>query len=737
MKTPFRTSVLAVAIACTLSPAAARAASFDYHAGKAPADLADHPAFTVAWPETVDSPADVSFLLEAPAGKVGRIGIKDGRLATADGRRFRIWGINVTGAATVPAKENAPRIAAGLARRGLNCVRFHFLDRLAPAGLIAANRPDTRELDPAQLDRLDWFVAELKRRGIYTNLNLNVGRTYKAGDGVKDHELLGYAKALTFFDPRLLELQREYARQLLTHRNPYTGSTYAQEPAVALVEFVNENSLIEAWANGRLRGQNTRKNPGTWTDIPASYAADLTARFNTWLAARHPAAALERWRAAISLPAGAPLPRLAPDEFAKTPADRFHAEAEFYLEIERDFFLSMKKYLRDELGVQALFAGNSDHGHSRTGYPQLLGTSLLDVVDGHVYWQHPRYQTDPQTGRQIGFTIGNTPMVDDPLHSTVAELSRSAFAGKPYTVSEVNHPFPAEFACEGIPILAAYAALHDWDGIFWYSLAHQDVTTLEAKVAGHFDLALDPVKMSQLAAGALVFLRGDVQPARRTITRSYTREQVRESLRLPFSERPYFTPGFPKEIPLRHATRITSFEGPPSGSFEPPPAGTLRSDTGELTWHAGAPATGLVTVDTERSQAVVGFVGQDRARLKNLSVAARTPFCAITLGALDDQPVARSAKLLVTAAARLANSGMTWNAKRNSLDQRGAAPTRIEPVDAMLRLHGLARAAAVQFTPLDGAGAPLAAPSAATRRGDDWELALAAPTTAYVVTVRR
>lgn len=58
-------------------------------------------------------------------------------------------------------------------------------------------------------------------------------------------------------------------------------------------------------------------------------------------------------------------------------------------------------------------------------------------------------------------------MVNDPLHSTVVELSRSAVGGKPYIVSEVKHPFPAEFAAEGIPILAAYAAFQDWDGIFW------------------------------------------------------------------------------------------------------------------------------------------------------------------------------------------------------------------------------------------------------------------------------
>ena len=48
------------------------------------------------------------------------------------------------------------------------------------------------------MDKLDFFVAELKQRGIYTDLNLNVARPYKAGDGVKDYEYLGFAKAVTF-----------------------------------------------------------------------------------------------------------------------------------------------------------------------------------------------------------------------------------------------------------------------------------------------------------------------------------------------------------------------------------------------------------------------------------------------------------------------------------------------------------------------------------------------------------
>jgi hypothetical protein len=83
------------------------------------------PAFTVKWSDAAPSPADVSFLLNAPADK-------DGHLVRPGGQRFRIWGINATAQGALPATASAPVIAARLARLGINCVRSHFLDRPKP-----------------------------------------------------------------------------------------------------------------------------------------------------------------------------------------------------------------------------------------------------------------------------------------------------------------------------------------------------------------------------------------------------------------------------------------------------------------------------------------------------------------------------------------------------------------------------------------------------------------------------
>jgi len=310
--------------------------------------------FEMDWRDNSGSLVNMSFLLDAPAGKDGFIRIENGHLVKPGGGRFRIWGVNVTGAACFPSKEDAPVVAEHMARFGINCVRFHFLDSNWSDSLFVRDRDDTRELDFQQFDRLDYFVAELKKRGIYTNINLNVGRNYRKGDGVRDYEYLGLAKVVNYFDEHIQMLHAEYARQLLTHYNPYTKTEYRNEPAVVIVELVNENSIVEAWFSDRLLGTNKRKNPGTWTDITAWYAGQLTKKYNAWLKARLSGAELEELREMAGVKEGELIPRLTKDQFDAAPDKRFHLEAEFYMELEQNYFGQMYRYLKDELGVKAV-----------------------------------------------------------------------------------------------------------------------------------------------------------------------------------------------------------------------------------------------------------------------------------------------------------------------------------------------------------------------------------------------
>ena len=66
------------------------------------------------WKNNSGALVDASSLLEAPAGKDGFLVIKGGHLVRPDGRRFLIWGFNITSTATGPSKEEAPMVAAAI-----------------------------------------------------------------------------------------------------------------------------------------------------------------------------------------------------------------------------------------------------------------------------------------------------------------------------------------------------------------------------------------------------------------------------------------------------------------------------------------------------------------------------------------------------------------------------------------------------------------------------------------------
>ena len=664
------------------------------------------------------SPVNVSFLLDAPAGKHGFVKVVDGHLATGDGERIRFWGVNITdwskGSRQIPAKEDSPFLAETLARFGVNCVRLQFLDLPTPRGLIDSSRQDTRALDAAELDKEDFFIAELEKRGIYIDFNLLVGRPFKAADGVQDANLLRQgAKGTSLFDRRMIELQKEYAQQLLDHRNPYSKLKYTEDPAIAIVEINNENAL-----NIGYRGPSP------------FYQQELTEMYNNWLSKHRTPGQIVELRSIAGVKGDqAPVPLMAGFRAvgATAPPARFYAEAEFFKDAQRGYFAEMTDYVKHTLGSRSLIIATADHSHSGSGYPVLLATLPSDVIDGHTYWQHPEMY------------VRKSPMVNDPFNSTVVELSRSAIAGKPYTVSEVNNPYPNDFDIEGIPILASYGALQDWDAIIWYTFEPKSDPAWKPFVGDAFDISLDPVKMPELAAGALAFLRGDIEKAQRVAERSYTGSQVFDSMIIPSTERPYYTAGFPLDLPLEHEVRISSLDGPATLPFpEAPAPDPILSDTRQLAWYHSAQKTGMVTVDAPRTQALIGFVKANGKSVSNLAAEVENVFCSIQLSSLDEKPIAQASRLLLVAGGRVENTGQQWNTAGTDVINWGSSPTLIEQVKGSVTLRRLVGARAVHLQPIDGAGQPLGPSIDAVKTADIWKIQLGSPvTTWYEITVDR
>ena len=223
---------------------------------------------------------DVSWLNECPAGKTGFVRVQDGHFVDGSGKRIRFLGVNFTFASAFPSHEDADKLAARLASQGINIIRFHHMDNhAAPGGIWKKGEPKLNVLDPGQLDRLDYFIAQLKAHGIYADLNLHVSRNYWEGDdfpdGLTDSErrqqMPRYGKGIDKINDHMIAMQRDYARNLLTHVNPYTKTAYAQEPAVAMVEINNENSLLQLQASS----------------LPEYYSKDVLKKWSAWLKNRY------------------------------------------------------------------------------------------------------------------------------------------------------------------------------------------------------------------------------------------------------------------------------------------------------------------------------------------------------------------------------------------------------------------------------------------------------------------
>lgn len=254
--------------------------------------------FVLPWNDAAPGLTDFSAL-NPPIGPASVVSVDTNGHFVVQGQRVRFLGVNFAGDSPFMPTNKADAVAARLAKFGVNNVRFHHMD--APwaygGGLLAYTSTRSTNFNASQLEKLHFVIARLKAHGIYANVNLLVGREYRSGDGLgsgitsldwKTQHILG------FFNDTALALQQDYATKLLTPTNRFTGLPLARDPAVAFVEIINENGLIQKWLDGSL------------DVLPTAYAAPLQTRWNDWLAARYTndAAWLAAWQI-INQPLGA------------------------------------------------------------------------------------------------------------------------------------------------------------------------------------------------------------------------------------------------------------------------------------------------------------------------------------------------------------------------------------------------------------------------------------------------
>ncbi len=105
--------------------------------------------------------------LEQPAGKRGGVRMVGDGFQFEDGTPVKFWGVNLSyGGGCAPEKKSAEFTAARYAKYGVNGVRLHkFTYPKNHSGIGEVN--DATKMSADGMDRLDYFSAQMKERGIY------------------------------------------------------------------------------------------------------------------------------------------------------------------------------------------------------------------------------------------------------------------------------------------------------------------------------------------------------------------------------------------------------------------------------------------------------------------------------------------------------------------------------------------------------------------------------------------
>ena len=473
-------------------------------------------------------PADTLVVVGPHFHAVGR----DGKAATADDQRVRLFGVNLSHEAAFPDPSRAAEVAATLRSMGFNAVRLHHMDTLPVDGPTPFRSTLTTGPYPSlhmpSIERLRTFIRALKQEGLYVNLNLMVGYAFRPGpDGVPATDATGrgpqYGSPVHLFHPRLVELQVQHAQQLIGALQ-LTG-----DPVLAQVEIVNESSLAAAWFHW---------DPDFWDrEIAGPYRQELDRQWALWLRQRygHPDRTCAAWGGcppqgtALPTPAdlahaGAPAGGTAQTLWARATrlkdrvADRLGwtrpaaagvndlppRSADFFrflADTDRAFLLKMRAEVRRMTRADLPVTGSQVNF---LGPLNLWSHRDMDYLDVHHYTDHPEF---PGGGwSATDWRIRDAATSGEERDSWLA-LAHYRDRSKPFVVSEFNQPHPNRLGAEILPLMAAFARLQDWDGLYFFDYvdAHPQRATPH-----NFNLQGDWPKAAVTGLSARLFRVGDV-----------------------------------------------------------------------------------------------------------------------------------------------------------------------------------------------------------------------------------
>ncbi len=586
--------------------------------------------------------------------------------------------------------------AAGVRRQGYNMVRFQGVD----LWLMGRDAPGYAQFSVLNLDYFHYLLAELKKEGVYFGIDLFSYTGYEKLPNQWSDAIAKRYKERMYFDPDARKMWVDGVRQLLGVRNPYTGLTLPEEPALVYVDLHNEQELgIWIVRDPLTMGGVKPLAEKAFRDFLAKRYSDGIAKLN------------ERWGTAYAGFDAIPLPTrndLHSGTLKSKDANDFLYEHEKEM---LDFYLTHL--------AETGFTGLTTF-YDCLGYLRFMSIRRdLPIITMHGYHNHPSAQDVVPVNMAQGSIVSATALY-------LRYMGGARVWNRPFLITEYNAPAWGKYRHQEGLVLPAYSALQDYTAI----TAHQIAVARVPQPVAAFRLGVDPIARAGQAVAAFAYGRGDVRPSphkvgvafaesfmrdHRNMNRGMSSEQNRLLLLTglgvvldgtPGKGLPAYPrldlllpPGFGSEITATAWFSMPVDQGmgsdfaatlkrlrdkkilPPENRTDAG-KGVFESDTGELTMWS---KENRFTADTPKLQGGVSDGGRT-LELRDVSFTTSLP-ASVTLIALEGESIPASRRLLLVFATDALNTGMELSADRATLHKVGTLPILLETGKLELTLN--------------------------------------------------
>lgn len=592
------------------------------------------------------SALDASNLLEKPAGKHGTLKADGDNFVFEDGTGIKFWGINLPYTDSLADKNTADKIADDIARMGNNIVRIKI---------------DPMTADDTQIDAVMYMTAKLKENGVYT---------YFAFDG---DDLNRY------FDEELIQKQKDGIKNLLCSTNKYTGMKLAEDPTVAMLEFMPTSlyyfkAVVKTDVNEaelqKLFNEYLKKKYGTTAKLKSAWQGngrhgDAYITLNDDEKLEDGSVTLDRfWRMNLLY------------------SDNRNLDIrKFFETLQLEYYADMKNYA-ESLGYKGLATCNSNPLTEEAELGDAYLNSQTDFVARnsiHAY----NYNGDDLSKPVYFNQKFNASLTENSL-GIIGNLSRFKYKDTPYIVSEWNSGWVNQNIGEDYAIMAFMGARQNWNPIA-YSYMTRDYST-ENVMTGLYDMYNNPVSRVSHVGAARLFRA--VEEAGTELTVKLNEEKTYLDTLRPW----YMNIMGNKMSEYINEDKFSNFykyktsyefEENANDVIKPPQKMIYNDDESRIDL-----INGEMYIVTDKAEAFACRNVTDTADLRSVELNIENAWYTAMLTSVNDKPLADETNMLLTLTSSVRNKGYSFS--DNYINSKGKSPVIMQPVQgtAKIKLDG-------------------------------------------------